>query len=275
MNTWPGTLTADERAKFDKDGYHIVEGLFSRDEAREYRNKLNATFDLPTGDNAQRQIGTQTHTLADGITKLENFWPVIFNDRLLSSVRTLLGDDIRYTQHSDLHINLPGGRYHRDNACREFGVGPDWDETDETYKVVRIAIYLSDHDESGSSLVILPGTHRRESRIMRREYVTWNQLRSVMRRHGHNDRLPHLFFSSPKRVIKTRPGDCAIFDQRLMHAGGVLRGPKPKYAMYLSYGVDNSHSRNHRAFFLNRPTYSPTLPDELEAKLKVSGLLLD
>ena len=69
-------------------------------------------------------------------------------------------------------------------------------------------------------------------------------------------------------------GDCIIFDQRLTHAGGVLGGPNPKYAMYLSYGLDNTHSQNHRAFFLNRPTYSRELPPKLEAKLAAHNLLL-
>ena len=263
------------RDAFARDGFRLLRQLYSQTEAAQWRDQINTIFGLPTGDDAAAAIAGATRTLADGITTNEEFWPVIFNDRLLTTVRALIGDDIRYTQHSDLHINLPGGRWHRDNACREFGVGEDWDERTQPYRVVRIAIYLSDFSDSGSSLVVLPGTHRRETWLGRREYVIWNKVRSLMRKYGHNDVIPHWFLTNPRKVIRTKPGDCIIFDQRLTHAGGVLGGAYPKYAMYLSYGLDNAHSRNHRAFFLDRPTYSRNLSALLEAKLADHNLLLN
>jgi hypothetical protein len=263
-----------EVVAFDRDGYHLLRPLFSPEEAAAWRERINRIFDLPAGEAGTRAIDGKTFTLADGVTINEAFWPIIFNERLLATVRSLIGDDIRYTQHSDLHINLPGGRWHRDSACRDFGVGPDWDEHEEPYRVVRIAIYLSQNADSGSSLVVLPGTHRRESTTLRREYQTWNRMRTILRRQGQNDLVPHWFFSGPRKVIRTQPGDCVIFDQRLLHAGGVVSGPLPKYAIYLSYGLDNRHSRNHRSFFLDRPTYNPTLPDGLAGQLAASGLLL-
>lgn len=267
-------VSSAEVAAFERDGYHLLRPLFSPEEATEWRERINRVFDLPAGEAGARAVDGKTFTLADGVTINKAFWPIIFNERLLATVQSLIGDDIRYTQHSDLHINLPGGRWHRDSACRDFGVGPDWEEQEAPYRVVRVAIYLSLNADSGSSLVVLPGTHRRESATLRREYQTWNRMRTILRRHGQNDLVPHWFFSGPRKVIRTRPGDCVIFDQRLLHAGGVVGGPQPKYAIYLSYGLDNRHSRNHRSFFLNRPTYNPTLPDELASQLTTSGLLL-
>ena len=268
-------ITADDKAAFEREGYHLIRPLFSKAEAAHWRDQINAVFDFPPEPDAAARIAGATHTLADGVTTTENFWPVIFNERLLATVSALIGDDIRYTQHSDLHINLPGGRWHRDNAHRDFGVGPDWDETEQPYRVVRVAIYLSDHHASNSSLVVLSGSHRRETRQARTEYVIWNKLRGFLRRRGRNNLLSHIFLTAPRRVLRTQPGDCVIFDQRLMHAGGVIRGPEPKYAIYLSFGIDNQHSRNHRAFFLDRPTYSPDLPAALRARLSDNGLLLD
>ena len=140
--------------------------------------------------------------------------------------------------------------------------------------MVRVAIYLSDFSDSGSSLIILPGSHRKESSLNRLEYVAWNKLRAFARRHGRNDMLPHVFLSRPQRTIKTESGDCVVFDQRLMHAGGVLRGANPKYSVFLAYGLDNHHSRNHRAFFVKRPTYSPDIPAQLRDRLAAGNLLL-
>ncbi len=266
--------SAREKALFDETGYFLLKGLFSPDEARHYRMCINKVFDLPEEELDNKRIDGGTFTLADGVTMVPDFWPVIFNERLLGAVRALLGNDIRYTQHSDLHINLHGGRYHRDSACREYGVGPDWDEGKESYKVVRVAIYLSEYRDSGSSIIVLPGSHRRESWLNNREYVFWNKLRSFARKHGRNDLLPHLFFSGQKVTVKTEPGDCIIFDQRLLHAGGVIGKAKPKYATFLSYGLDNPHSHYHRSFFLKRPTYSPDIPAKLQERLKAKNLLL-
>lgn len=170
----PDPVTPGERAAFERDGYHLLRPLFTAAEAAEWRNRINHVFGFPVEPDATPQIAGATHTLADGVTTNDDFWPVIFNERLLATVRALIGDDIRYTQHSDLHINLPGGRWHRDSACRDFGVGADWDESEVPYRVVRVAIYLSDHTQSNSSLVVLPGSHRHESRLRRAEYVFWN-----------------------------------------------------------------------------------------------------
>jgi ectoine hydroxylase len=269
-----GNASASGKAAFERDGYVLIPGLLSREEAKQYRIRINRVFGLPEEDLDNERIEHKTFTRADGVTTVPDFWPLVFNRQLLAAVRSLIGDDIRYTQHSDLHINLHGGRYHRDNACREFGQGSDWDERAAPYKVVRIAIYLSEYQDSGSSLIVLPGTHRRESLINRREYVFWNKLRTFARDRGNNDVLPHVYFSGPKRTLKTEPGDCVIFDQRILHAGGVLRSQKPKYAIFLSYGLDNAHAHFHRSFFLKRPTYSPDVPEELRQRLKAENLLL-
>ena len=175
-------VTAADKTTFERDGYHLVRSILGVEQAGHFRKCINRVFGLPPEELNNTQINGGTFTLADGVTNTSDFWPVIFNERLLDTVRQLLGDDIRYTQHSDLHINLHGGRYHRDSACREFGVGPDWDESEVPYKVARVAIYLSDHTDSGSSIVVLPGSHRFESWFNKREYVAWNRLRTFARR---------------------------------------------------------------------------------------------
>jgi hypothetical protein len=276
MNGNEVSVSPEDKQRFDEDGYHLLKSLLSPDEAKEYRRLIRNCFDLPDEEVTSEAIGSRTYDMADGVTKRPEFWPLIFNERLLGTIRALIGDDIRYTQHSDLHINLGGGRYHRDSRCREFGVGPDWDESAEPYRVVRVAIYLADYDDSTSAIVLLPGTHRRESMLTRYEYRFWNKARVFFRRYGLNEKLPHKFFSGPMVTHRTKPGDCAIFDQRLLHAGGSLTGSHPKYGAFLSYGLDNHHSQNHRQFFLERPnsTYTRDIPPELRQKLEEENLYL-
>ena len=77
------------------------------------------------------------------------------------------------------------------------------------------------------------------------------------------------FFINKKKInFKSNAGDCVIFDQRILHAGGILKGNQPKYSIFLSYGIKNSHSRNHKNFYLSRPTYTKKIPNKLRQKLK-------
>ena len=61
-----------------------------------------------------------------------------------------------------------------------------------------------------------------------------------------------------------------------MHAGGDL-GKKdyPKYDIYLAFGIDNSHTRNHRNFYQDRPTYGKNISNDLKVMLKEKNLLLE
>lgn len=262
------------RAAFDAKGYHVIPGLLSPDEAAAYRLEINKVFGLPARELSNADIDSKTFVMPDGVTKTPEFWPLVFNERLVGTIRELLGDNIRYTQHSDLHINLGAGKFHRDSAYREFGVGPDWDEAKAPYKVVRIALYLSDYDESGSSLVVLPGTHRRESRLNRLELRLWAELRTRWRAHFDTNSMPQLALTMKRELIRHKPGDCVVFDQRLVHAGGIVRGRMPKYAVYLSYGLNNQHAQNHHDYYLSRPTYLPELPPELATRLDDAHLRL-
>ena len=101
---------------------------------------------------------------------------MIDHPKLIPAVRELLGPKARYTQHSDLHAHRANVSWHRDSACRTFGVGPDWDESHEPYQVARVAIYLQTFAESHSFLGVIPGSHRHEEAITGAEAAIWRRL---------------------------------------------------------------------------------------------------
>lgn len=264
-HTDPSTL---DRARFERDGYVVLRGLLSSEEAAHYRAELQRLSGLTDAD-----WQGPSWTLADGVTTEPVFQPLIFNPRLVEAVRTLLGPDARYTQHSDLHVHHGAPGWHRDSAYREFGVGPDWDETRAPYQVARVAIYLHSFAESGSKLGVIPGTHRREPRFALRERAATallSRLRSAERR---GETPP--FLTMRPRWIATEPGDCLIFNQRIYHSANVIRGPK--YAIFLSYGVENEHSVNHRRYYMfERPDIRyDDYPPELAERLRAEDLYLD
>lgn len=263
-------LKGNTKKFFYENGYFVLENFLSNKEISHYIDKINKIFNL----NKKFTSSNDFYGCPDGVTKHNAFWSIIFNKKLILAIEKILGEKIKYTQHSDIHVNLPAGAFHRDNAYRNFGEGPDWDEQNFPYKVVRVAIYLTDFKESGSSLIILPKSNKNESFINKKEYVFWNYLRHYWRKYFNSNKLDHFFFTRKIKKLETKPGDCIIFDQRLIHAGGCVKGNFPKYSIFLSYGVNNEHSLNHHKFYLSRETYLKKLPSNLKKKLKKENLLL-
>jgi hypothetical protein len=265
------TLDGAMKRAFEVQGYVVVPGLLSRSEMRTYRRKLQQISELSDRDAQNDDVREKGWKDPDGVTQRPEFWPLLFHPTLISALRNVLGPEVRYTQHSDLHVHHGAVGWHRDCANRTFGVGPDWDERECRYQVVRVAIYLQTYAESGFALGLIPGSHRSEKAGTRLELRAWDLL---SRFPALRKRIPPLWLTA-KQWVRTEPGDCIIFDQRVLHTGSHIRGPK--YAIFLSYGVENEHSRRHRRFYLfERPDlhyrdYSP----ELAERLQQSNLYLD
>ena len=251
------------RKNFDTNGFAVIPSLLCKSEVAKLRHLITAVSGVNDGDYQSRVF-----ECPDGVSTHREFWWLIVHDLLLKRIRYLIGDNIRYTQHSDIHAHRTGS-WHRDCACRKFSVGPDW-EGGEPYQVIRVAIYLQSFRESHSSLGIIPGSHRFEQRLTEQDLRYWDRyLRarakiSVLRSkvglsnkwNSPDHRMtmwttpnPNRWLTCPQMPIwlKTEPGDCVIFDQRLYHSASPIKGPK--YAVYLSYSPENRHAVNHLGYY--------------------------
>ena len=260
----------DHQTQFSREGFLVVKKLLGPDEVAHYRSLMqrDSGKDDSDFDIAHPAAGWAK---PDGITLLKDYWDVVFNERLLKTVRSILGADVRYTQHSDLHVNFGAVGWHRDSANRVFGKGPDWDRSLGNYQVVRVGIYLQSYQECQFSLGVVPGSHRHESLLTRGEMKFWGAMRRLLRKKEFIQPL----FTVKKQWIPLDSGDCVIFDQRLYHTGNRPKGPK--YAMFLSYGTENAHSRNHVRYYRferKELRYEKPVP-ELESRLRDQGLLLE
>jgi len=291
------------REQLDELGYVVIRQLLSPDEVAAYRAEVQKVSGLGDADS-----GKQVFDCGDGVTQNPRFWPLIYHTKLVDVIRMLIGPAARYTQHSDIYVNMasqaaePGGKriggWHRDSACREFNLGPDWDESREPHQIVRVAIYLQSYRESHSSLGVMPGSHRREQRLSGNDLRLWSRVldmeyrgRRILWRLGmadepiyyhpwflqRNEPVRWQFLSRPTMPvwIKTEPGDCVIFDQRLYHSSSPIVGPK--YSVFLSYSPENEHARNHiryYRFFRKDLNYEP-IPPELAEILKEHDLYME
>ena len=274
--------------QFEQQGYIIVENLLSPSEVSEYIDKLQQISGL------SHQDYDYAWSCANGVSKHPEFWSLIQHPLLVSKVREIFGDSAGYTLYSDLHVHRKGAGWHRDCAHRTYGSGPDWDESQEKYQIARVAIYLQSYEESGSSLVLIPGSHHYEFPLSKWERRFWkyftkirNRLKLTLPNQSTQENsplqslvrtTPSPYFMQPPTppvYIKTEPGDCIIFDPRLIHSGSPIYGPK--YAIFLTYGINNKHARNHMHYYLYTRTdldYEKPSP-ELAQKLKEENLLME
>jgi hypothetical protein len=248
--------------QFQQNGYTIVRSLFSPEEIAFYRRELDI---LSTGRG-------QKWTLPDGVCQNRPFWDVIFNEKILSAVRGLLGADIRFLQHNDLHVGFSSFHWHRDSVCRVFGKGPDWDESGEPYRLVRVGIYLQD-SAGGFRLGLVRGTHRPDRLPEGERHLIESKtgvLAKAMNLLGGKDPL-----ENRADWVATEPGDCIIFDPRTIHTGSDFEGTK--YSFFVAYGVENNHFRNHYNYYryLREDLGYSAIHTELAARLKSANLYAD
>jgi hypothetical protein len=210
-------------------------------------------------------------TLPDGVSRQPAFWPITVEARLVSAIGSLLGQGARFLQHTDLHVGFSAVTWHRDSVDRVLG-GPDWDEDEEPYRLVRVGFYLQGHAESRFSLGLVPGTHRPggaeagQRRIERATGVIAQALRVATGR----DPL-----ARAAEWVATEPGDAIVFDPRILHAGSPVAGPK--YSLFLAYGVPGRHFARHHHYYrhVRAELGYADLQPELVALLTGAGLYAD
>jgi hypothetical protein len=246
------------RRDFAETGYAVVRGLLTSDEVNHYRSVLQRISGIAHG-----KVDRNWYC-GDAINRYPETWPLVAHPKLLEAVRTLLGDNVHFLQHADLHVNHDRRDWHRDNAHRQFGVGPDWDESEEQYSILRAGMYLQTYDESASSLGLIPGSHRHRLRRFELEERVRYRLRRALKMSSF---LPPI--TTRACWIRTEPGDCILFDPRVLHAASSIKGTK--YSIFVAYGAPNNHSRNHVSYYretrrdLGYAELSPPLRSELEA----------
>ncbi|MFZ1399046.1 MAG: phytanoyl-CoA dioxygenase family protein [Candidatus Promineifilaceae bacterium] len=268
--------TARQKQELREKGFVVMRGLLTSEEVQHYKAKMEALSGI------QRSQMRKTHKLGqrgldsswsepDGVTKHADFWPLITHKGVGTAVHHLLGENIRFLQHTDLHVGFSAISWHRDNVNRTFGTGPDWHEEAEPYQILRIGLYLQSYAESGFRLGFIPGSHRPEFPISLRRKLQERKLQMI-------GAMSYLFvklqeWASQAEWVATEPGDAILFDPRILHSGSYITGPK--YSIFLAFGRENNHFYNHLNYYRRvRPElkYGDMAP-ELAHLLKNHNLL--
>jgi hypothetical protein len=224
------------KEEFDNKGYVVLRGAMGKTAVKYYVDAIDAL---------KPNFKKRTWTIPDGVTRHRDFWPVINHEATLEVVRAILGKSARFLQHDDIHFGFSSFAWHRDSVNRKFGDFPNWDETEEPYKILRVGYYFQ-HANGGFRLGMVPGSHRPQIHYdkshMRRIEQKITDLANVTAKASGVDRL-----SEDAEWIATQPGDAIIFDPRVIHTGSKFDGDK--YSVFVAYGQVNRHYQEHYQYY--------------------------
>ena len=153
------------------------------------------------------------------------------------------------------------------------GKGLSGDESEVPYLLVRTGIYMLP-EQTDYRFGLIPGSHRPGAIFSEEEFKTIDHKIShranAMAKLTNKDQ-----FIEEAIWIQPAPGDCLIFDPRLIHTGSDFTGTK--HAMYNGYGVENKHFRNfyHYYRYMRYDLNYKNIPTELKVKLKEADLYVD
>jgi ectoine hydroxylase-related dioxygenase (phytanoyl-CoA dioxygenase family) len=222
------------KKQLKENGFVVIKSLLNFDESEFYRNKINEIYK-----------NSNIKAVEMGLQGYKDFWKLITNKNLLNVLRELFDNEFFFTYQAGILQTTNHSEYlhHRDNPCRTFGVGPDWDVKKVPYNIVRVGIYLQEFKNTNFSLNLIPKSNRKY-------YTFRNFLRFLHRKTRYIKKLSKIRNVLPKFFgadINTEPGDCIIFDPRLYHS------PSPhintRSAIFLSYGEKNIHTDNYTYYF--------------------------
>ncbi|MEZ5003494.1 MAG: phytanoyl-CoA dioxygenase family protein [Chitinophagales bacterium] len=250
------------KQEFQEKGFVVLNRVLDEETIQFYIKKL---YEVGTGKIKK------SWTIPDGVVANEAFWPVIFNETVLKNVREILGDEAKFLQHNDLHLGYSSFAWHRDGINRSYKADwPDWQENTEPYELMRCGFYLQP-EANDFHLGVLPGSHRLSGLISEEEFLTYDQklsnVENVKAKLGLKD-----YLKEKAEWIKTKPGDCILFDPRLIHTGGEFEAEK--YSFFVAYGNKNRHFDQHYTYYryLRRDLHYKAIPNTLVEQLKAQKL---
>jgi ectoine hydroxylase len=239
-----GPLTSAQVDRFDRDGFLLVEDVFTRDETGRYLaelHRLSADEHLKREERVITEAGTDEVRSIFEIHRVSGLFGGMARDgRLADVTRQLLGGDVTLHQ---TRVNFkPGFRgkdfyWHSDFET--------WHSEDgmPAMRAISASIALTDNTEHNGPLMVMPGSHRRFVSCVG-ETPDDNYKESLQRQQAgtpDEDSLSRLAADCGITAPKGLTGSVVFFDSNLMHGSSSNITPFARSNAFFVYNhVDNA-----------------------------------
>jgi hypothetical protein len=251
-------------AQIEKESFKVFKNLLDKEEIEFYKNKIDAVF-------ANRE---NKNTFPNGLVESEEMWGLLENKNIIDKAKSLLGDDLKFLQHNDIHRNFSASGWHRDSADRVFSKGKEW-ESIEDYGILRVGVYLQSK-ESKFRLGLIKNSDK--------DYINFFDNNNLVSKcFKFIDRnCPPIFYRLFLKIINRNielidlsDGDVIMFDPRLLHKG--TKAKLNKYSVFFSFANENKHFITLSDYYLKtrRDLNYSKISNKLKSKLKNKNILAD
>jgi hypothetical protein len=236
---------------FWRNGYAVIPGVFSESEVGALRDDA---YQALREDQASGNVAIEygIYFLKGDLLSKPRLRRLVLDERVLALARQILGARPVYFGDSNIQIvgdlahNPKGQGWHKDNrmADRTNPSGLDWQGR---YPVIRFGVYLQDHARHCGSVAVRVGSHLRADVTSGKAVITGPGVGDVV---IWNLRTTHAGHSVRCRLLPNVKLPCKLEFRlpRWLCAGQEV----PRVACFLTYGIDDDHTRRYIEEFRNR-----------------------
>lgn len=261
------TLTPDQLAQFDRDGYLFFPGHFTADETKALTDAVPELYSRREDYNVREKGKDAVRTNFAAHMYSEPFAKLARHPRMIEPVESLLGEKLYMHQfkiNGKMAFEGDVWQWHQDYGT--------WlnDDHMPTERAMNIAIFLDDVTEHNGPLMFIPGSHKKgvveaKHDLTTTSYPLWtvdnNLIRQLVQRAGGKEGG----IVSPKGPA----GSMILFHSCLVHASGSNLSPFDRVSVYLSLCAVSNHIRRHkRPEYIAHRDFTPIdcLPDDCLVK---------
>ncbi len=154
LSVRPDTLSDDEKAALDRDGYLPLHDVMDAELAAKLRKRFDELVEAE-GERAGRELGLEpgTHRLANLVNKDLLFEVCFTHPRVLAAIAHVLGYDLKLSSLNGRDA-LPGLGHQRLHGDWRVAVAPG------DFQVCNLIWLLDDFTAENGATRIVPGSHR-------------------------------------------------------------------------------------------------------------------
>ena len=232
-------LTAEQLASFERQGFLVLDNIFTEDEVAPLRRELNQMRTDPLLSRRPESFhykDSELHSVF-GIHKLNPLFGKVTRDpRLTTIARQILADDIYI---------------HQSRLCYKPGFTSEkffWHSDFETWHVedgmprmraLSISIALTESHEHNGPLMMVPGSHQYYVRCNGETPKEHYKQALKQQEHGIPDTaiLSTLMYEGGIRSACGKPGSIVVMDANTLHGNNGNISPDPRANLFVAYNA--------------------------------------
>jgi hypothetical protein len=243
-------MTAEDRARLDRDGYLILENYMGQRLLGELQERIAQLF-LSEGEQAGSEFKREEQTLrlANLVNKGQVFQRAIAMPEVLELIGHVLGPQFKLSSLNARSAN-PNSTWVQPLHA-DMGAVPD----EQGYWVANTVWMLDDFTEENGAIRMVPGSHR------------WGKL--------PQDALTDLQAPHPDEALITgKAGTVLVMNAHMWHGGTANRTSKPRCAMHAFYARWDKPQQQYQKRLL-RPEVQERLTPALRKLLALDDTMND